>query len=147
MKEIWNWIQLALTAAGGALGWFFGGLDGFLYALIAFVAADYVTGVLCAIVNKQLSSEVGFKGIFKKVLIFILVGIAHIIDTQLIGQGAVLRTAVIFFYCSNEGVSILENATRLGLPVPAKLKAVLEQLKDKGGKADAAIKEDDDEAE
>lgn len=147
MKEIWNWIQLALTAAGGALGWFFGGLDGFLYALIAFVAADYVTGVLCAIVNKQLSSEVGFKGIFKKVLIFILVGIAHIIDTQLIGQGAVLRTAVIFFYCSNEGVSILENATRLGLPVPAKLKAVLEQLKDKGGKADAATKEDDDEAE
>jgi len=147
MKEIWNWIQLALTAAGGALGWFFGGLDGFLYALIAFVAADYVTGVLCAIVNKQLSSEVGFKGIFKKVLIFILVGIAHIIDTQLIGQGAVLRTAVIFFYCSNEGVSILENATRLGLPVPAKLKAVLEQLKDKGGKVDAATKEDDDEAE
>ena len=147
MKEIWNWIQLALTAAGGALGWFFGGLDGFLYALIAFVAADYVTGVLCAIVNKQLSSEVGFKGIFKKVLIFILVGIAHIIDTQLIGQGAVLRTAVIFFYCSNEGVSILENATRLGLPVPAKLKAVLEQLKDKGGKADAATKEDDSEAE
>ena len=147
MKEIWNWIQLALTAAGGALGWFFGGLDGFLYALIAFVAADYVTGVLCAIVNKQLSSEVGFKGIFKKVLIFILVGIAHIIDSQLIGQGAVLRTAVIFFYCSNEGVSILENATRLGLPVPAKLKAVLEQLKDKGGKADSAIKEDDDEAE
>ena len=147
MKEIWNWIQLALTAAGGALGWFFGGLDGFLYALIAFVAADYVTGVLCAIVNKQLSSEVGFKGIFKKVLIFILVGIAHIIDSQLIGQGAVLRTAVIFFYCSNEGVSILENATRLGLPVPAKLKAVLEQLKDKGGKADAATKEDDDEAE
>ena len=147
MKEIWNWIQLALTAAGGALGWFFGGLDGFLYALIAFVAADYVTGVLCAIVNKQLSSEVGFKGIFKKVLIFILVGIAHIIDSQLIGQGAVLRTAVIFFYCSNEGVSILENATRLGLPVPAKLKAVLEQLKDKGGKADAATKEDDSEAE
>jgi len=147
MKEIWNWIQLALTAAGGALGWFFGGLDGFLYALIAFVAADYVTGVLCAIVNKQLSSEVGFKGIFKKVLIFILVGIAHIIDSQLIGQGAVLRTAVIFFYCSNEGVSILENATRLGLPVPAKLKAVLEQLKDKGDKADAATKEDDSEAE
>lgn len=147
MKEIWNWIQIALTAAGGALGWFLGGLDGFLYALIAFVAADYVTGVLCAIVNKQLSSEVGFKGIFKKVLIFILVGIAHIIDSQLIGQGAVLRTAVIFFYCSNEGVSILENATRLGLPVPAKLKAVLEQLKDKGGKADAATKEDDSEAE
>ena len=141
MKEIWNWIQLALSAVGGALGWFFGGLDGFLYALIAFVVADYITGILCAISNKQLSSEVGFKGIFKKVLIFILVGIAHIIDSQLIGQGAILRTAVIFFYCSNEGISILENASRLGLPVPDKLKTILEQLKDK----DRTTNEGDDD--
>ena len=147
MKEIWNWIQLALSAVGGALGWFFGGMDGLIYALLVFVIADYITGVMCAIADKNLSSEVGFKGICKKVLIFVMVGIGHIMDTYLIGNGEVLRTAVIFFYCSNEGVSILENATRLGLPVPAKLKAVLEQLKDKGGKADAAIKEDDDEAE
>ncbi len=102
-----------------------------LYALIAFVVIDYITGVMCAIINKQLSSEVGFKGIFRKVLIFLLVGIANIIDVQVIGTGAVLRTAVIFFYISNEGVSLLENAGHLGLPIPEKIKTVLEQLHDR----------------
>ena len=102
-----------------------------LYALIAFVVIDYLTGVMCAIINKQLSSEVGFKGIFRKVLIFLLVGIANIIDVQVIGTGAVLRTAVIFFYISNEGVSLLENAGHLGLPIPEKIKTVLEQLHDR----------------
>lgn len=133
MKEIWNWVQVALTALGGFLGWFLGGFDGFLYALVALMVADYITGVMCAIVNKTLSSEVGFRGIFKKVLIFVLVGIGHIIDTHLIGDGSVLRTAIIFFYCSNEGVSMLENAARLGLPIPEKLKNILAQLHDKGG--------------
>ena len=129
MKEIWNWIQLAFAAVGAFLGWFLGGLDGFLYALIAFVAIDYVTGVLCAIVDKKLSSEIGAKGIFKKVLIFLLVGVAHILDTQILGDnGRVLRTAVVFFYLSNEGVSILENASHIGLPIPEKLKDVLKQL-------------------
>lgn len=128
MKEIWNWIQLALSAVGGALGWFFGGMDGLIYALLVFVIADYITGVMCAIADKNLSSEVGFKGICKKVLIFVMVGIGHIMDTYLIGNGEVLRTAVIFFYCSNEGVSMLENAGHLGLPVPQKLKDILEQL-------------------
>lgn len=132
MKEIWNWIQLAFAAVGGFLGWFLGGYDGFLYALIAFVAIDYVTGVLCAVIDKELSSEIGAKGIFKKVLIFTLVGVAHILDTQILGSavdsGGVLRTAVIFFYLSNEGVSILENAGHIGLPIPEKLKEVLEQL-------------------
>ena len=131
MKEIWNWIQLALSAAGGALGWFFGGMDGLIYALLVFVIADYITGVMCAIADKNLSSEVGFKGICKKVLIFVMVGIGHIMDTYLIGNGEVLRTAVIFFYCSNEGVSMLENAGHLGLPIPAKLKDILEQLHDR----------------
>ena len=131
MKEIWNWIQLAFAAIGGWLGWFLGGADGFLYALIAFVVIDYITGVMCAIVDKNLSSEVGFKGICKKVLIFVMVGIGHIMDTYLIGNGEVLRTAVIFFYCSNEGVSMLENAGHLGLPIPAKLKDILEQLHDR----------------
>ena len=131
MKEIWTWIQLALTAVGGALGWFFGGMDGLIYALLAFVIADYITGVMCAIADKKLSSEVGFKGICKKVLIFVMVGIGHIMDTYLIGNGEVLRTAVIFFYCSNEGVSMLENAGHLGLPIPAKLKDILEQLHDR----------------
>jgi len=129
MKEIWNWVQLALATVGGFLGWFLGGVDGFLYALIAFVVIDYLTGVLCAIADKKLSSEIGAKGIFKKVLIFSLVGIAHILDTEVLGgESGALRTAVIFFYLSNEGVSILENSSHLGLPIPEKLKAVLQQL-------------------
>ena len=133
MKEIWSWIQTAFTVLGGLLGWFLGGFDGFLYALVALMVADYITGVMCAIVEKKLSSEIGFKGIFKKVLIFILVGVGHLIDTNLIGDGSVLRTAIIFFYCSNEGVSMLENAGRLGLPIPEKLKDILVQLHNKGG--------------
>lgn len=128
MKEFWNTIQLIFSALGGWLGYFLGGCDGLLYALIAFVVIDYITGVMCAIINRELSSAVGFKGIFRKVLIFLLVGIANIIDVQVIGTGAVLRTAVIFFYISNEGVSLLENAGHLGLPIPEKIKTVLEQL-------------------
>ena len=134
MREIWNWTQLSLAALGGFLGWFLGGVDGFLYALVAFIATDYITGVMCAIVERVLSSEIGYRGIFKKVLIFALVGIAHIIDQNIIGDGSVIRTAVIFFYLSNEGISIIENATRLGLPIPEKLRDVLEQLKDGGDK-------------
>lgn len=131
MKEFWNTIQLIFSAVGGWLGYFLGGCDGLLYALIAFVVIDYITGVMCAIINRELSSAVGFKGIFRKVLIFLLVGIANIIDVQVIGTGAVLRTAVIFFYISNECVSLLENAGHLGLPIPEKIKTVLEQLHDR----------------
>lgn len=131
MKEFWNTIQLIFSAVGGWLGYFLGGCDGLLYALIAFVVIDYITGVMCAIINRELSSAVGFKGNFRKVLIFLLVGIANIIDVQVIGTGAVLRTAVIFFYISNEGVSLLENAGHLGLPIPEKIKTVLEQLHDR----------------
>ena len=134
MKEFWNTIQLAFAAVGGWLGYFLGGCDGLLYALIAFVAIDYITGVMCAISDKTLSSEVGFKGICRKVLIFLLVGIGHIVDAQVIGRGGVLRTAVLFLYLSNEGVSLIENAAHLGLPVPDKLKAVLEQLHDRAEK-------------
>ena len=136
MKEFWNVIQAIFAAVGGWLGYFLGGCDGLLYALIAFVTIDYVTGVMCAVVDHKLSSEVGFKGIFKKVLIFLLVGIGHIIDTHVIGSGSVLRTAVIFFYISNEGVSLIENAAHLGLPIPEKLKTVLEQLHDRAEKED-----------
>ena len=132
MKEFWNSIQLVFTAVGGWLGYFLGGCDGLLYALIAFVAIDYITEVMCAISDHTLSSEVGFKGICRKVLIFLLVGIANVLDVQIIQTGCVLRTAVIFFYISNEGVSLLENAAHLGLPVPDKIKVVLEQLHDKG---------------
>lgn len=136
MKELWNTTQLIFAAVGGWLGWFLGGCDGLLYALIAFVVIDYITGVMCAIVDKRLSSRVGFKGICKKVLIFTLVGMGHILDTHIIGTGSVLRTAVIFFYISNEGVSLLENATYLGLPVPKKIKLILEQLHDRSEKED-----------
>lgn len=131
MKEFWNTIQLAFTAVGGWLGYFLGGCDGLLYALVAFVVIDYITGVMCAINDKTLSSQVGFRGICRKVLIFLMVGIANILDVNVIGTGSILRTAAIFFYISNEGVSLLENASHLGLPVPQKIKDVLEQLHDR----------------
>ena len=136
MKEFWITIQVVFAGIGGWLGWFLGGGDGLLYALLAFVVIDYITGIMCAVVDKKLSSEVGFKGIFKKVLIFALVGTGHILDTRVIGSGSVMRTAVIFFYLSNEGVSLLENAAYLGLPIPQKLKSVLEQLHDRSEKED-----------
>lgn len=129
MKEIWNMIQLAFVAIGGWFGWFLGGFDGFLYALVVFMAIDYLTGLMAAVVEKKLCSEVGFRGIFKKVLIFLFVGIGSVIDKQIIGEGSVLRTAVIFFYISNEGISILENALRIGLPIPQKLRDALNMLK------------------
>ena len=125
MKEI----QLALSAIGGFGGWYLGGVDGFMYALLTFVVVDYLTGIMVAILEQRISSAVGFKGIFKKVLIFILVGIAHMIDFYLIGNGSAIRTAVIFFYTANEGSSIIENAAKIGLPIPEKLIAILEQLK------------------
>lgn len=137
MKEFWNMIQAVFTMVGGWLGYFLGGCDGLLFALVVFVAMDYITGVMCAAADQKLSSEVGFKGICRKVLIFMMAGIANVLDVQIIGNGSVLRTAVIFFYLSNEGVSLLENAGHLGLPIPSRLKAVLEQLHDRA--------EDDDQ--
>lgn len=136
MKEFWTTIQLIFAAIGGWLGYFLGGCDGLLYALLAFVVLDYITGIMCAVVDKKLSSAVGFKGICRKVLIFTLVGVGHILDTHVIGTGSVLRTAVIFFYLSNEGISLLENAGHLGLPIPQKLKSILEQLHDRSEKKD-----------
>ncbi len=136
MKDFWYSIQTVFMAIGGWLGWYLGGCDGLLYALLGFVVMDYITGVMCAIIEKKLSSEIGFKGLCRKVLIFILVGAANIIDVQIIGTGSVLRTAVIFFYISNEGLSLMENAGHLGLPIPEKLKAVLEQLHDRSEKGD-----------
>ena len=136
MKEFWNVIQLVFAGIGGWLGYFLGGCDGLLYALIVFAVIDYITGVMCAINDRTLSSEVGFKGLCRKVLIFLLVGIGHILDMNVIGTGSVLRTAVIFFYISNEGVSLLENAAHLGLPVPQKIKDVLEQLHKRSEKED-----------
>lgn len=134
IKVLWNNLQLFFAAIGGWIGWVLGGYDGFLYSLIAFVVIDYITGFMAAIVEQKLSSEIGFKGIFKKVLIFTMVAIGHILDSRIIGDGSVVRTAVIFFYLSNEGISIIENASKIGLPIPQKLKDILAQLHVDGDK-------------
>lgn len=134
MKDFWNVVQVILSAIAGSLGYFIGGFDSMIYALLVFVIIDYITGVMCAIADKKVSSAIGFKGICRKVLIFLLVGVANILDVQVIGTGSALRTAIIFFYLSNEGISLLENAAHLGLPVPEKIKTVLEQLHDRSQK-------------
>ena len=125
---VWTKVQMAITAVGGWLGYFVGGVDGLMTALLVFMVLDYVTGLMCAVVDKKLSSAVGFKGICKKLLIIILVGVAHVVDVHVVGTGEALRSAVVCFYLSNEGVSVLENAAHLGLPVPEKLKNVLAQI-------------------
>lgn len=131
---VWAKLQMAFTAIGGWLGYFLGGMDGLMIALLIFVALDYVTGLMCAVADKKLSSAVGFKGICRKVLIFLLVGVAHIVDLYVVGTGNALRSAVVCFYLSNEGVSMLENAAHLGLPVPEKLKEILAQLHNRSDK-------------
>ena len=125
---VWAKIQMAVAALGGWLGYFLGGMDGLMIALVVFMALDYITGLMCAVIDKKLSSAVGFKGICKKVLIIMLVGVAHVVDLHVVGTGDALRSAVVCFYLSNEGVSMLENAAHLGLPVPDKLKGILAQL-------------------
>lgn len=125
-------IQMMFATVGCFLGWFLGGVDGFMYALITFIVLDYITGLMVAVLEQRLSSEVGFKGIFKKILIFILVGAGHMIDYQVIGNGSAIRTAVVFFYIANEGISIIENAAIIGVPIPQKLRDVLEQLRKEG---------------
>lgn len=129
-------VQLAAAAVGGAIGAFVGGFDGLMYALLTFVCIDYATGVMCAVVDHRLSSAVGFRGICRKVLIFTLVGVANVLDSQIIGSGSMLRSAVASFYLANEGISLLENSAHLGLPIPAKLKEILEQLHDRAEKSD-----------
>ena len=134
MKNLINIFQLICSTIGGYIGWLLGGIDGFMYALIAFVVIDYITGLMVAVLEKKLSSEVGFRGIFKKVLIFTFVGIGNIIDVHLVKNGSAIRTAVIFFYISNEGISIIENSAKVGLPIPQKLKDILEQINEGGDK-------------
>ena len=147
MKSIWVSIQLAFSALGGFLGWYLGGVDGFLYALIAFVLVDYITGVMCAIADKKLSSAVGFRGICKKVLILMLVGVANVVDVHVVGTGSALRGAVIAFYLSNEGLSLLENAAHIGLPIPDRMKDVLAQLHGRIDEVDQTDDEKDGEQE
>ena len=125
---IWAKVQAAVAAIGGYLGYFVGGVDGLMTALLIFMVLDYITGLMCAIADKKLSSAVGFKGICKKVLILMLVGVANVVDIHIVGTGSALRSAVICFYLSNEGLSLLENAAHIGLPIPDKMKDVLAQL-------------------
>lgn len=129
MREMWHAIQGLFSALGAFISFVIGGMDGLLYALLVFVILDYITGVLVGLNRKKLNSIVGFKGICKKVLIFILVGVGHVIDAHVLKQGDVIRSAICFFYISNEGISIIENAAKLGVPIPDKLKSVLEQIK------------------
>ena len=131
MNKFFEILKVCFTAIGGWLGFYLGSVDAFIYTLLAFVIADYLTGVLRAGVERKLSSSIGFKGIAKKIMIFIVVGIGNLCDAYLIkGDGTMIRTAIIFFYIANEGLSILENSVALGLPVPEKLKRVLEQFKE-----------------
>jgi toxin secretion/phage lysis holin len=130
MKDVINTVQLIFTAIGGYIGWFLGGFDGLIYSLVAFVVIDYITGLMVAVLEKKVSSSIGFKGIFKKVLIFTFLGIGHIVDFHIIKNGSAVRTAVIFFYLSNEGLSIIENSVKIGLPIPEKLKEVFLNMKE-----------------
>ena len=131
MKDVINTLQFILTAIGGYIGWFIGGFDGLTYALLAFIVIDYISGVMVAIIERKLSSSIGFRGIFKKVLIITFVGVGHIVDFYILKNGSAVRTAIIFFYLSNEGLSIIENSSKLGLPIPENLKKIFRDL-DKG---------------
>ncbi|HEM6266445.1 TPA: phage holin family protein [Streptococcus suis] len=131
MKELLTLNKILLSMIGGLIGSLFGELDGILYALLVFIIIDYLTGIFAAVVEKQLSSSIGFRGIFKKIAILFLVSIGHLIDTAIIKQGGTIRTMVIFFYLSNEGLSILENTVRIGLPIPEKLQAILKQINER----------------
>ena len=114
----------------GIFGWFFGGRDGFVNVLITFVIIDYITGVMVAYSKHELNSSTGFNGICRKISIFCLVGVAHVIDVHLLGDTATLRTSVTLFYAANEGISLLENANNLGLPIPQFLKTRLLSIKE-----------------
>ncbi len=128
----WDEIIKAISGAAGALiGFLYGEITGLFIAIIALMALDYITGIFCAVSTKTLSSEIGFKGLVKKLMILVIIAVGHLVDAYIIGTGSALMTAVILFFAANEGISILENAALLGLPVPEKLRSVLEQFKDK----------------
>ena len=138
MKTVFDSI---FAVIGAFLGFYFGELDGLLIILCVFSVLDYLTGILSAIISKNLSSSIGFKGLLKKMLIFAFVGMANILDDYMVGSGQVLRTAVIFFYLSNEGLSIVENAVEIGLPVPAALTGFLKKVNENAEKKEVETDE------
>ncbi len=129
-------LEACCAIFGALVGFLFGVIDGLFYALIAFVILDYITGVIVAVFEKKLSSEIGFKGIVKKVILLILVAVANIIDVHVIGGGSTLKTVVISVLLANEGISILENAGNMGVPIPKKLMDILKQIKQKNESED-----------
>ena len=116
------------------LSFLFGDMEGLMVALVALIILDYISGVIAAAVEKRLSSEVGAKGIAKKIFMLLIVALANIVDINVIGDGHVLKTVTVVFYICNECISLIENAGRIGVPVPKKLLDVLEQLRDRDDK-------------
>lgn len=139
MESVWSVIKGIVIAAWGYITWFFGGFDGVFITLCTFAVVDYLSGVIAAIIEKQLSSQIGAKGIARKFLMFLIVGIASILDSYVLGGNSPIREIVIVFYIANEGISIIENSARLGLPIPEKLLSILKQLKSKGDDEDAGV--------
>lgn len=130
MDKFKDLVKIFFTIFGSLIGFFLGDLDIFIYSLTAFVICDYISEIIRAGFERKLSSKIGFKGILKKIMIFIIVGIANICDKNLIKNQAMIRSSIIFFYIANEGLSILENALAMDLPIPKKLKILLEQFKE-----------------
>ena len=126
-----DFLKRIFAAICTLVGFLFGSADGLIVALIVLIVMDYISGVVAAIVEKKLSSEIGAKGIAKKVFMLLIVAVANIVDINVIGEGNTLRTVTVLFYIANECISLIENAGRLGVPVPKKLMDVLAQLKDK----------------
>lgn len=128
--KILDYIKLAAVQIGAIIGAFIGNITGMIWALLIFAIIDYITGVTAAILEHKLSSEIGFRGITRKVLLFLIVGVANVLDVYVIGSGGVCRSMVLVFYIANEGLSIIENVARCGVPVPEKLKVILKQLEE-----------------
>ena len=126
-----NILKNILAGVCTILSFLFGDIEGMMVALIALIILDYISGVIAAAVEKRLSSEVGAKGIAKKIFMLLIVALANIVDINVIGDGHVLKTVTVVFYICNECISLIENAGRIGVPVPKKLLDVLEQLRDK----------------
>jgi len=133
--KVWIYIETAFSALGGLLAVFLGGFDGLVQSLVIFAVIDYITGLFNAIIQKNVSSNIGFKGIVKKFVMFLIVGIVSAVDSHLFGimgmDGNIIRDAVICFFLANEGISILENASLLGVPIPDQLKNALLQIRNR----------------